>query len=801
MPEELSLSHGSILKTGALLGYSLNVEGCCCGFTLKWLSACLIGEENRFNQRINTILHDEHLVTNINRIKDKVRLGEESQADKDYLEILEFYEGMLLFQSPASYSELYGETLSQLDFELTSPFASSDKIFDLGGLVLVHSDCGMYTKEGVENYLNQLEQMIDSIHYDSVDPMGFYLGSTGHAIGLTYNKTNYQWSLKNTNDESSFLDQTIYTRQEIAEKIFQSMKLFPSEEYIESIMNGINDVDIRTFNDHTIIIVHQTDPEKWVINGQPQDSKEAARREIYRRCHGQAPSPYATFSTSIITTVSNEQKFQLKTHFESFKQSFIVTDDITRMEEVNNLVIVASNIKNTAMIKSLIQHGLDVNKTITTDRVKTTIAILAAQHGLLDVLQTLEEYHVDFNIGPKNITLLMAASIKAKHTIIDWLLTRAINKPNIDAQMDDGLTALHLAAQYGIYQVISLLVEHGAQVDKLTSKGGWTPIHIAASLGHLNVVQELIKCNANPNICDSAGATPLFIAAQLGNTRIVKFLLSNSQSQSIPFISSVTSLQTFASSKGESVIQRMQEMIEFKLSSGDDLDRISIFPQEIAWIMGHQDTIVAFPVTLEDEIRRAPIRTIIIDTILKSPDKNEWRCELLDNLNPVDRALMQLEINQQGLRVDYHACYGHDLAHFSISRPETSKRLSVGSTDPRWQEVNTSLSQLFTSETETIRNQVLKQLRANPANENWRLNLRNDHDSPFNQDALDVIKFELEAEGFVIELKYAKLFSFFGATTTLSYFSIIRPTIIDMEKSSIYASELIPIERGNCNIM
>jgi len=70
-----------------LLGYfPENAKGCCHGFVLKWLSACLVGEETKFNQRLKTILTDEHLVEHINQIKEKIKQGEQaSQDDKDYL--------------------------------------------------------------------------------------------------------------------------------------------------------------------------------------------------------------------------------------------------------------------------------------------------------------------------------------------------------------------------------------------------------------------------------------------------------------------------------------------------------------------------------------------------------------------------------------------------------------------------------------------------------------------------------------------------------------------------------------------
>ena len=46
---------------------------------------------------------------------------------------------------------------------------------------------------------------------------------------------------------------------------------------------------------------------------------------------------------------------------------------------------------------------------------------------------------------------------------------------------------------------------------------GWTPIHIAAMNGHLEVVRLLITSTYNPPIQDSIGWTPIHIAAMSGN--------------------------------------------------------------------------------------------------------------------------------------------------------------------------------------------------------------------------------------------------------------------------------------------
>ena len=106
--------HQSIIETGHLLGYSKSIPkgGVCYGLTLKWLEACLIGEEERFIQRIKTIMNDKHLVENITRIKEKIKQHEQaSQEENDYLEILGFYESLSLIHHSYNYLEIFDRSL------------------------------------------------------------------------------------------------------------------------------------------------------------------------------------------------------------------------------------------------------------------------------------------------------------------------------------------------------------------------------------------------------------------------------------------------------------------------------------------------------------------------------------------------------------------------------------------------------------------------------------------------------------------------------------------------------------------
>lgn len=74
-----------------------------------------------------------------------------------------------------------------------------------------------------------------------------------------------------------------------------------------------------------------------------------------------------------------------------------------------------------------------------------------------------------------------------------------------------GLTALHLAAAKGHYDVVDLLVGLGANVNAAANDGR-TPLHVAAAAGDDAVVALLLLKGANATARDRDGKTPLDLA-------------------------------------------------------------------------------------------------------------------------------------------------------------------------------------------------------------------------------------------------------------------------------------------------
>ncbi|XP_037085410.1 protein phosphatase 1 regulatory subunit 16A-like isoform X2 [Pollicipes pollicipes] len=89
--------------------------------------------------------------------------------------------------------------------------------------------------------------------------------------------------------------------------------------------------------------------------------------------------------------------------------------------------------------------------------------------------------------------MLLEAAARSDIDEVRRLLSLGVD-PN--STNEDGLTALHQCCIDDSEAMMALLLDHGANVDAKDSER-WTPLHAAATCGHLHLVKQLVERGAN----------------------------------------------------------------------------------------------------------------------------------------------------------------------------------------------------------------------------------------------------------------------------------------------------------------
>lgn len=89
---------------------------------------------------------------------------------------------------------------------------------------------------------------------------------------------------------------------------------------------------------------------------------------------------------------------------------------------------------------------------------------------------------------------------------------------------DEGQTALYLAARCGHSDIVSLLIQQGADPNFVGGKYG-TPLQAACFAGHTTIVEKLLQGGADPRIASSLG-TALVASLRGGHEAIATILLN-----------------------------------------------------------------------------------------------------------------------------------------------------------------------------------------------------------------------------------------------------------------------------------
>jgi ankyrin repeat protein len=123
--------------------------------------------------------------------------------------------------------------------------------------------------------------------------------------------------------------------------------------------------------------------------------------------------------------------------------------------------------------------------------------------------------------NPKGQYALHLALREPSPKVLALLLNQ--KKIQFDARTPQDESPLMLAALKGEAEAASHLIELGADVNK----PGWTPLHYAATGGHLALIRLLLAHDAYIDAESPNGTTPLMMAAMYSTPSAVKLLLES----------------------------------------------------------------------------------------------------------------------------------------------------------------------------------------------------------------------------------------------------------------------------------
>jgi ankyrin repeat protein len=136
------------------------------------------------------------------------------------------------------------------------------------------------------------------------------------------------------------------------------------------------------------------------------------------------------------------------------------------------------------------------------------------------VVQGLLQRGFDPNtVNPEGIPALVLAVRQAASKVAELLAIQAQTK--VELRNDKDESVLMLASLKGYLNLVKKLVEKDADVNKT----GWTPLHYAATGGHVAVIEHLLEHSAYIDAESPNGTTPLMMAAMYGTPEAVKALI------------------------------------------------------------------------------------------------------------------------------------------------------------------------------------------------------------------------------------------------------------------------------------
>ncbi|PSN36083.1 Ankyrin-1 [Blattella germanica] len=177
--------------------------------------------------------------------------------------------------------------------------------------------------------------------------------------------------------------------------------------------------------------------------------------------------------------------------------------------------------------KLMVIHSYDSDLSYETKNISGDDPVhLAAKFGHVEIMKWLFSHGCAYNANKLGLTPLHSSVINQQPNIIEYLVSIGVNlqEPTMDTYR---LTALHIAAYMGLDDIVTFLLNIGADVNA-KSAGSLIPLHYAIKENRVKCVEILLKFSATsikPSVEDSCKA--LLLASNIDAADCMRWLIKN----------------------------------------------------------------------------------------------------------------------------------------------------------------------------------------------------------------------------------------------------------------------------------
>lgn len=197
-------------------------------------------------------------------------------------------------------------------------------------------------------------------------------------------------------------------------------------------------------------------------------------------------------------------------------------------------IIYASFYGNLDIVRTLIEHGANLNIKDTFHEAKRSPLIYAAYKGHIELAALLIENGATLNETDfRNYSALMIATEMGNYEIAEILIKQGAN---LDITSNSGLTALMIAAKKKQAGIAKLLIDNEAALNEISiSKNTYnrmpknTALHFAAECNAFEVAALLLEAKADFTIEDDYGKKPIDLAVSAGHPEIIECFIRHGE--------------------------------------------------------------------------------------------------------------------------------------------------------------------------------------------------------------------------------------------------------------------------------